>query len=137
MARMKKWQISSHRLVIAIDLVTTIMTKSRITRSWLHSCTWYFSTSSLNLLDLVQWVCNIYELVVYLVLVGAAMFLLYNSKGYKVHETVSYGHYINDMHTTACSAMLGHHNMCLNFVLTLVQNYTTKVETLILGRMQY
>jgi hypothetical protein len=31
-----------------------------------------------------------------------------HSEGYKVHETVSYGRYINDGHTTPCSGMLGH-----------------------------
>ena len=33
--------------------------------------------------------------------------LLCNSEGYKVHETVSYGHYNKDWHTTPCSGMQG------------------------------
>jgi hypothetical protein len=37
------------------------------------------------------------------------MFLLYHSEGYNICEMVLYECYVNDLHTTTCSGMLGHH----------------------------
>jgi hypothetical protein len=37
------------------------------------------------------------------------MFLLYHSEGYNICEMVLHECYVNDLHTTACSGMLGHH----------------------------
>jgi hypothetical protein len=38
------------------------------------------------------------------------MFLLYHSEGCNICEMVLHECYINDLHTTTCSGMLGHHN---------------------------
>jgi hypothetical protein len=38
------------------------------------------------------------------------MFLLYHSEGCNICELVPYECYINDLYTTTCSGMLGHHN---------------------------
>jgi hypothetical protein len=37
------------------------------------------------------------------------MFLLYHSEGRNICEMVLHECYINDLHTTTCSGMLGHH----------------------------
>jgi hypothetical protein len=37
------------------------------------------------------------------------MFLLYHSKGCNIFEMVLHECYVNDLHTTTCSGMLGHH----------------------------
>jgi hypothetical protein len=37
------------------------------------------------------------------------MFLLYHSEGCNICEMVLHECYINDLHTTTCSGMLGHH----------------------------
>jgi hypothetical protein len=37
------------------------------------------------------------------------MFLLYHSEGCNICELVLHECYINDLHTTTCSGMLGHH----------------------------
>jgi hypothetical protein len=37
------------------------------------------------------------------------MFLLYHSKGYNICELVLHECYVNDLYTTTCSGMLGHH----------------------------
>jgi hypothetical protein len=37
------------------------------------------------------------------------MFLLYHSKGCNIFEMVPHECYVNDLHTTTCSGMLGHH----------------------------
>jgi hypothetical protein len=37
------------------------------------------------------------------------MFLLYHSDGCNICELVLHECYINDLHTTTCSGMLGHH----------------------------
>jgi hypothetical protein len=37
------------------------------------------------------------------------MFLLYHSKGCNIYEMVLYECYVNDLHTTTCSGMLGLH----------------------------
>jgi hypothetical protein len=37
------------------------------------------------------------------------MFLLYHSKGCNIYEMVLHECYVNDLHTTTCSGMLGHH----------------------------
>jgi hypothetical protein len=41
------------------------------------------------------------------------MFLLYHSEGCNIYEMVLHECYINDLHTTTCSGMLGHHNCAL------------------------
>jgi hypothetical protein len=41
------------------------------------------------------------------------MFLLYLSKGCNICELVLHECYINDLYTTTCSGMLGHHNVIL------------------------
>jgi hypothetical protein len=38
------------------------------------------------------------------------MFLLYHSEGCNICEMVLYECYVNDLHTTTCSGMLGHHS---------------------------
>jgi hypothetical protein len=38
------------------------------------------------------------------------MFLLYYSEGYNICEMVLHECYVNDLHTTTCSGMLGHHS---------------------------
>jgi hypothetical protein len=38
------------------------------------------------------------------------MFLLYHSEGCNICEMVLHECYVNDLHTTTCSSMLGHHN---------------------------
>jgi hypothetical protein len=51
----------------------------------------------------------------WLIILGAwiktAMFLLYHSKGCNICEMVLHECYVNDLHTTICSGMLGHHNL--------------------------
>jgi hypothetical protein len=37
------------------------------------------------------------------------MFLLYHSEGCNICEMVLHECYVNDLHTTTCSGMLGHH----------------------------
>jgi hypothetical protein len=37
------------------------------------------------------------------------MFLLYHSEGCNICEFVLHECYVNDLHTTTCSGMLGHH----------------------------
>jgi hypothetical protein len=39
------------------------------------------------------------------------MFLLYHSEGCNICEMVLHECYINDLHTTTCSCMLGHHSV--------------------------
>jgi hypothetical protein len=41
--------------------------------------------------------------------IKTAMFLLYHSEGYNICELVLHECYINDLRTTTCSGMLGHH----------------------------
>jgi hypothetical protein len=38
------------------------------------------------------------------------MFLLYHSEGCNICELVLHECYVNDLYTTTCSGMLGHHN---------------------------
>jgi hypothetical protein len=38
------------------------------------------------------------------------MFLLYHSEGYNICEMVLHECYVNDLHTTTCSGMLGHYS---------------------------
>jgi hypothetical protein len=38
------------------------------------------------------------------------MFLLYHSEGCNICEMVLHECYVNDLHTTTCSGMLGHHS---------------------------
>jgi hypothetical protein len=37
------------------------------------------------------------------------MFLLYHSEGCNICELVLHEYYVNDLYTTTCSGMLGHH----------------------------
>jgi hypothetical protein len=37
------------------------------------------------------------------------MFLLYHSEGCNIFEMVLHECYVNNLHTTTCSGMLGHH----------------------------
>jgi hypothetical protein len=39
------------------------------------------------------------------------MFLLYHSEGCNICEMVLHECYVNDLHSTTCSGMLGHHNI--------------------------
>jgi hypothetical protein len=39
------------------------------------------------------------------------MFLLYHSEGCNICEMVLHECYVNDLHTTTCSGMLGHHSV--------------------------
>jgi hypothetical protein len=41
------------------------------------------------------------------------MFLLYHSEGCNICELVLHECYVNDLYTTTCSGMLGHHNKLL------------------------
>jgi hypothetical protein len=41
--------------------------------------------------------------------IKTAMFLLYHSEGCNICEMVLHECYVNDLHTTTCSGMLGHH----------------------------
>jgi hypothetical protein len=41
------------------------------------------------------------------------MFLLYHSEESNICEMVLYECYVNDLHTTTCSGMLGHHNLVI------------------------
>jgi hypothetical protein len=44
------------------------------------------------------------------------MFLLYHSEGCNFCEIVLHECYVNDLHTTTCSGMLGHHSwLQINF----------------------
>jgi hypothetical protein len=38
------------------------------------------------------------------------MFLLYHSEGCNICEMVLHECYVNDLHTTTCSGMMGHHS---------------------------
>jgi hypothetical protein len=38
------------------------------------------------------------------------MFLLYHSEGCNICEMVLHECYVNDLHTTTCSGILGHHS---------------------------
>jgi hypothetical protein len=48
-------------------------------------------------------------LVIFSAWIKTAMFLLYHSEGCNICELVLHECYINDLHTTTCSGMLGHH----------------------------
>jgi hypothetical protein len=48
-------------------------------------------------------------LVIFSASIKTAMFLLYHSEGCNICELVLHECYINDLHTTTCSGMLGHH----------------------------
>jgi hypothetical protein len=39
------------------------------------------------------------------------MFLLYHSEGCNIFELVFHECYVNDLYTTTCSGMLGHHTL--------------------------
>jgi hypothetical protein len=41
------------------------------------------------------------------------MFLLYHSEGCNICESVLHECYVNDLYTTTCSGMLGHHNRAI------------------------
>jgi hypothetical protein len=41
------------------------------------------------------------------------MFMLYHSEGCNICEMVLHECYVNDLHTTTCSDMLGHHSYAL------------------------
>jgi hypothetical protein len=43
---------------------------------------------------------------------GPAMFLLYHSEGCNTWGAMFCKCYVNDLHTTTCSAMLGHRRRC-------------------------
>jgi hypothetical protein len=43
--------------------------------------------------------------------IKTAMFLLYHSEGCNIYEMVLHECYVNDLRTTTCSGMLGHHIM--------------------------
>jgi hypothetical protein len=49
-------------------------------------------------------------LVIVSTLIKTAMFLLYHSEGCNICEMVLHECYVNDLHTTTCCGMLGHHN---------------------------
>jgi hypothetical protein len=44
------------------------------------------------------------------------MFLLYHSEGCNICELVLHKCYVNDLHTTTCSGMLGHHSSLDDFL---------------------
>jgi hypothetical protein len=48
------------------------------------------------------------------------MFLLYHSEGCNICEMVLHECYVNDLHTTICSGMLGHHISLIVYRLTWV-----------------
>jgi hypothetical protein len=50
--------------------------------------------------------------------IKTAMFLLYHSEGCNICEMVLHECYVNDLHTTTCSGMLGHHNILSSHKLT-------------------
>ena len=52
------------------------------------------------------------------------MFLLYHSEGCNTSETVFHWCYVNDLHTTPCSGMLGHHSWYQS------KCFDTRIETL-------
>jgi hypothetical protein len=51
------------------------------------------------------------------------MFLLYHSEGCNICEMVLRECYVNDLHTTTCSGMLGHHSTSAN-LRYLLQDYS-------------
>jgi hypothetical protein len=64
-------------------------------------------------------------LVIFSAWIKTAMFLLYHSKGCNICELVLHKCYINDLHTTTCSGMLGHHICLPNMSLFILWRDTT------------
>jgi hypothetical protein len=62
------------------------------------------------------------------------MFLLYHSEGCNICELVLHVCYVNDLYTTTCSGMLGHHIKVSKFVLLVYalifvqENYTPYIK---------
>jgi hypothetical protein len=51
-------------------------------------------------------------LIIFSAWIKTAIVLLYHSEGCNICELVLHECYINDLYTTTCSGMLGHHNIC-------------------------
>jgi hypothetical protein len=58
------------------------------------------------------------------------MFLLYHSEGRNICEMVLHECYVNDLHTTTCSGMLGHHtSLTVQKWLTFIGKYIREWES--------
>jgi hypothetical protein len=56
------------------------------------------------------------------------MFLLYHSKGCNICEMVPHECYVNDLHTTTCSGMLGHHTKSFDMHVPHATNFMENLE---------
>jgi hypothetical protein len=61
------------------------------------------------------------------------MFLLYHSEGCNICELVLHECYVNDLYTTTCSGILGHHTKLLHFYLVVLVSNFNQIDVAFFG----